>query len=619
MSFVRVHVSNACHLALFGAVLLAAGCGGGGGGGSTGGGGNQANQAPTAASATITTAADTASAAATPDVVDPDAGDTHTFAIVTPPGRGTAAVVGNQLVYTPDPAFAGHDSFTFSATDKGGKSVTGTASVTVTAVNHAPTATGGARVLFSGGASPSRRPFIDDDDAFETFAIAATSSPTSGSVTVSGDRWTYTPNAGFKGADGFTYTATDAGGLSVGGTAKLVVYDQAALDACRAPGTVNLDGTLGTIGKANPCAFYATQATRKDASGNQIGIDYFSNRLSTNGPAKALVVLIGGGNLDMGLTGFPSGLADPSGGTNFLVRSAQLIADAGYATIAIDRPLDLAQSTAADAVAAADAYRASVRHAVDILEILKHANSDNLPVFLAGTSRGAISVVAQNRIAVGVELSSPVTTDSNPAHLYVGRADVANMLPGFVTRPAHVLWEQDDACLLSQPASSLALKDALVARTSATTDFDVVAGSFHINTANASGTIVPDPCGPFANHGYLGKELDATANITAWLDVQMLALATNHVPQAAFATVPARAGVARRIDLSTLARDPDGDPLAYEVYGATTLGGTVTLDGAMATYTPPAGVANAEDALVYVVTDGKGGVAAAVVKVTIGG
>jgi hypothetical protein len=44
----------------------------------------------------------------------------------------------------------------------------------------------------------------------------------------------------------------------------------------------------------------------------------------------------------------------------------------------------------------------------------------------------------------------------------------------------------------------------------------------------------------------------------------------------------------------------------------------VSLAGSMATYTPPPGASNVTDYFVYVVTDGKGGVGAAVIAVQIG-
>jgi hypothetical protein len=77
--------------------------------------------------------------------------------------------------------------------------------------------------------------------------------------------------------------------------------------------------------------------------------------------------------------------------------------------------------------------------------------------------------------------------------------------------------------------------------------------------------------------------------------------------------------VPKQVDLATLTRDPDGDPLSYALSHTTTsLGGSVTVSGSMVTYTPPHGVSGKTDYFVYVVTDGKGGASAGVITVQIG-
>lgn len=97
------------------------------------------NKAPTAASASITTNEDTPSAGVTPSVTDPDDGDTHTFTIESQPQHGNASVSNAQLFYTPAQDYHGSDSFEFRATDSGGLSVVGRATVTVVPVNDRPT------------------------------------------------------------------------------------------------------------------------------------------------------------------------------------------------------------------------------------------------------------------------------------------------------------------------------------------------------------------------------------------------------------------------------------------------------------------------------------------------
>ena len=89
------------------------------------------NAAPTATSATIVTVQNTPSPGVIPSVTDPDVGDTHLFTVLSQPQHGNAAVVNNRLVYTPQSGYLGNDSFTYKASDLGGKSVNGTAAVTV--------------------------------------------------------------------------------------------------------------------------------------------------------------------------------------------------------------------------------------------------------------------------------------------------------------------------------------------------------------------------------------------------------------------------------------------------------------------------------------------------------
>jgi hypothetical protein len=75
---------------------------------------------------------------------DPD-GDPLVLDGVTQPMNGTAAIQGDQIVYTPDPGFAGVDAFTYTVTDNRG----GFARATVTVTVHEP---------------PNNRPVVADVD-----------------------------------------------------------------------------------------------------------------------------------------------------------------------------------------------------------------------------------------------------------------------------------------------------------------------------------------------------------------------------------------------------------------------------------------------------------------------
>src|SRR5262245_62159242 len=518
------------------------------------------NDPPVVESLAITTAEDTPSAPVTPSVLDPDIGDTHAFTIVTQPGRGLATVAGNQIVYTPDANFNGQDSFVFRATDSGGLSAVGTASVTVSPVADAPSATRAGITARTATASSPVTPFVDDADLFQAFSYEVLSAPANGAAAVVGHQLVYTSTAGFNGSDSFAYRVTDADGLTIDGTALVRVYGANGLTRCISPSTVNTDGTLNARTTAGPCAIYGEVVTRTTADGTPVVVKYLAHRPSNGAAPKAAVFLIGGGDFNMNITGDASTGAVVTSGGNFLVRTAQLFAQAGYLAVAMDRPSDRPTAGAADAVLDVDQYRISVDQAADILAVLRQVNTDSLDVFLAGTSLGALSAVANNVIAAGISLSSAVTRQSLafPARPFLNDPGFPSLQPAYVQRPAQVLLNTSDRCGISRPIDSQALFNNLVAA-GVNAAIDSVSGGVAV-------TSPPDQfdiCGALDFHGYLGIEPAAVGLTTAWLDGRVAALAGNRRPDAAFATVATAPGVDKQVDLSTLVRDPDGDTLAY--------------------------------------------------------
>ena len=576
------------------------------------------NDPPSVADLSIFATEDAASAPVTPAVSDPDIGDTHTFAIVTQPGRGLASVVGNQIVYTPDANFNGQDSFSFRATDSGGLSAVAAANVTVAPVADAPSATHAgitARTATPGTAVTS---FVEDADLWETFSHQLLSTPANGTASVIGNKLVYVSNPGFFGPDSFNYRVTDSAGLTVDGTALVHVFGSGGLSRCTSPSIVNTDGTLNARTVSGACGFYGEVTTRTTEGGTPVIVKYIANRPSSGSAPKAAVLLIGGGDLDMNITGNATTGAIVTSGGNFLVRTAQLFAEAGYLAVAMDRPSDRPTATPSDTVQNVDEYRISVDHAIDILAVLRQVNTDNLDVFLSGTSKGALSVVANNLIAAGISLSSAVTRRSSlfPDRLFINEPGFPSLQPGFVRRPAHVLLNTSDLCGVTRPVDSQALFDNLTAA-GVNAAIDAVSGGVPVTVFPAPD--VRDVCGALDFHGYMGIEPTAVGRITAWLDGRVAALAGNRHPDAAFATVATAAGAQKQVNLSTLTRDLDGDSLSYALSQTTTSrGGAVSLAGNMVTYTPPVGASSVTDYFVYVVTDGKGGVGAAVVAVQIG-
>jgi len=101
---------------------------------------NAVNAAPIASAVAVTTTEDT-SKEVTLSAADAD-GNALTYSIVAGPSNGTlGSVSGDKVTYTPNANFNGTDTFTFKANDGTADSATETVTVTVNAVNDAPTLT----------------------------------------------------------------------------------------------------------------------------------------------------------------------------------------------------------------------------------------------------------------------------------------------------------------------------------------------------------------------------------------------------------------------------------------------------------------------------------------------
>ncbi|MDG1581049.1 Ig-like domain-containing protein [Pseudomonas sp. GOM6] len=96
------------------------------------------NVAPSVTNYSMTINEDTTGTKAV-SVTDPDAGDTHTLAVVSKSGYGTSSFSGSTFTFKPDLNWNGSTTVTFRATDsKGAVSNIGTMSITVNPVNDKP-------------------------------------------------------------------------------------------------------------------------------------------------------------------------------------------------------------------------------------------------------------------------------------------------------------------------------------------------------------------------------------------------------------------------------------------------------------------------------------------------
>jgi PKD repeat protein len=164
---------------------------------------------------------------------DPDAGQTHTFAITTPPAHGMAGVDPTGVVtYTPDQDFQGQDSLEVTVTDDGTPPLSGTVviDITVTKGNAPPVANAGTPQTVQAGATVhlDGSGSSDSDGDPLTYHWSLTATPPSSTATLS-DAHAVAPS--FVADKVGTYTA------------QLVVND-GTVDS--APATVDITATTDT-------------------------------------------------------------------------------------------------------------------------------------------------------------------------------------------------------------------------------------------------------------------------------------------------------------------------------------------------------------------------------------
>ena len=155
---------------------------------------------------------------------DPD-GDTLTITGTTNPANGSASVVDDEIVYTPDTDYSGNDSFEYTISDGQGHSETATVEIIITDVNMTPSAVDDTRT------TPENTPVTvsvldnDSDPDGDTLTITGTTNPANGSVSIVDDEIVYTPNTDYSGNDRFEYTISDGQGHSETATVNIVITE----------------------------------------------------------------------------------------------------------------------------------------------------------------------------------------------------------------------------------------------------------------------------------------------------------------------------------------------------------------------------------------------------------
>ncbi len=138
--------------------------------------------------------------------------------------NGTAKIVNNQVIFTPDTDFVGEGSFRYTAEDGNGGYDSATVNITVNAPNVAPVAVNDTTSVDEDGEVIIDVLSNDTDAESDTLTIDSVTNGTNGTVTIDeNSQLVYNPNANFNGDDSFTYTINDGNGGTSTGTVDVTV------------------------------------------------------------------------------------------------------------------------------------------------------------------------------------------------------------------------------------------------------------------------------------------------------------------------------------------------------------------------------------------------------------
>lgn len=227
--------------------------------------------------------------------------------------------------------------------------------------------------------------------------------------------------------------------------------------------------------------------------------------ISPDGPPKAAVILLAGGNGVLRLS--PTGSIGSLSG-NFLIRSRDLFARQGIYVAALDASSDNQRGMDG-------AVRLSAQHAADIGRVIADVRSrtGGVPVWVVGTSSGTLSAAnAAARLSAaepsirpaGVVLASAQTTLAvNECGKTVYDAPLAD-----IRVPLLVVSHESDACPCSPG-------NAVVGSRLLSTCSGAPAKEHKIFTG---GTPLPEPpCEARTPHGYAGIEESVIEFIASWI------------------------------------------------------------------------------------------------------
>jgi len=148
-------------------------------------------------------------------------GDLLTYSVVKGPSHGGLRGTAPRLRYSPKANFNGSDRFTFKVSDMTADSAAATVSITVKAVNDAPTANDNRATTQEDKPVPISLAGNDPDR--DSLSYSVVKGPSHGSLRGTAPKLSYLPKANFNGSDSFTFKVSDKTTDSAAATVSITV------------------------------------------------------------------------------------------------------------------------------------------------------------------------------------------------------------------------------------------------------------------------------------------------------------------------------------------------------------------------------------------------------------
>ncbi len=549
------------------------------------------NHAPTAGVASITLDQDTVKSGTLPAATDID-GDAVTYAKASDPSHGTVTVNGNGgYSYTPNTSYVGSDSFSYKVSDGKGGENTYTVSVTVGAVNHAPTAGAASITLDQDTVKSGTLPAATDIDG-DAVTYAKASNPSHGSVIVNGNgSYSYTPNASYVGSDSFTYKVSDGKG---GENTYTVSVTVGAVNHAPTAGNASISLNQDTVKSGNlPAA--------SDIDGDTVTYAKASN------PSHGSVTVNGNGSYSytpnasyVGNDSFSYKVSDGKGGENIYTVSVN-VAAVNHAPSASNASISLNQDTvkSGSLPAATDADGDTVTYATG-------SDPSHGTVIINANGTYVYSPDANYR---GSDVFTYTVNDGRGGtNKYIVSVTVAAVNHAPTAGGASITLDQDTVKSGSLPAAKDVDGDTVTYAKGSNPSHGSV-------TVSANGTYVYTPNANYRGSDSFTYTIDDGHGGSNTYTISVTVAAVNHAPIASSASITLDQDTVKSGSLPT-ATDIDGDTVTYAKAGDPSHGSlTVSADGSYV-YTPNADY-RGSDSFSYQVSDGHGGANTYTVSVTV--